>query len=180
MTRCPSCGQELPDRAKYCARCGGSVAVAPVWSATPTVPPPPAAPPGARTVYGPRPQAAPLRTSPRSKRAVPVWLLVLFYVGAVVPLFLGLDFVLAAVDPQLANRPGSGYTDAQVRSSATIFAAALLVVFVAQLVAAFGLTFNQGWGRVVATFVCLAWMVTLLGIPVSILALSTIWRRSEP
>lgn len=180
MIRCPSCGQELPDRAKYCARCGGSVAVAPAWSATPTVPPPPGAPPGVRTVFGSGLQAAPRRTSVRRRRTVPVWLLVLFYAGAVVPLFLGLDFVLAAVEPHLANRAGSGYTDAQVQSSATMFAVALLVLFAAQLVGAFGLTFNQGWGRVVATFVCLAWMLTLLGIPVSILALSTIWRRSEP
>lgn len=180
MIRCPSCGQDLPERAKYCARCGGSVAVAPAWSATPTVPPPPGAPPAVRPVFGPGSQVAPPRASPRPKRAVPVWLLVLFYAGAVVPLFLGLDFVLAAVEPHLANRAGSGYTDAQVRSSATMFAATLLVLFAAQLVAAVGLTLNQGWGRLVATFVCLAWMVTLLGIPVSVLALSAIWRRSEP
>lgn len=180
MIRCPSCGQELPDRAKYCARCGGSVVVAPAWSATPTVPPPPGVPPGIRAVFGPGPQPVARQAPARRRRPVPVWLLVLFYAGAAVPLFLGLDFVLAAAEPHLANPPGSGYTDAEVRSSATMFAVTLLVVFAAQLVAAFGLTFNQAWGKVVATFVCIAWMLTLLGIPVSILALSTIWRRSEP
>lgn len=179
MIRCPSCGQDLPDRARFCARCGGSVAVAPSWSATPTVPPPPGVPPAVRPAYSPGMQVAPRGTAARRRRAVPVWLLVLFYAGAVVPLFLGLDFALAAADPHLANPPGSGYTDAQVRSSATMFAVTLLVLFAAQLVAAFGLTFNQAWGKVVATFVCIAWMITVLGIPVSILALTTIWRRTE-
>lgn len=179
MIRCPSCGQELPDRAKYCARCGGSVAVAPAWTATPTVPPPPEPPPGIRTIFAPGLQGAPRGASMPHRRGAPVWLLVLLYAGAVLPLFFGLDFVLAAFEPHLANRAGSGYTDAQVRSSATMFAVALLVLFAAQLVAALGLTFNQPWGRVVATFVCIAWMLTLVGIPVSVLALSTIWRRSE-
>lgn len=180
MIRCPSCGQELPDRAKYCARCGGAVRVAPAWSPTPTVPPPPSAPPGLRTIFGPGPGPAPRGASMRRKRPVPSWLLVLFYAGAAVPLFLGLIYTLAAADPHLANRPGSGFTDASVRSSATMFAVTLLIVFAAQIVGALGLTFNQGWGRVVATFVCLAWMLTLLGIPVAILALTAIWRRSEP
>jgi hypothetical protein len=106
--------------------------------------------------------------------------LVLLYAGAAVPLFLGLVYTVAAADPRLANQPGSGYTDATVQSSATSFAVTLLVVFAAQLAAALGLTFNQAWGRVLATFVCLAWMVTLIGIPVSILALSAIWRRPDP
>ncbi len=179
MIRCPSCGQELPDRAKYCARCGGSVAVAPAWSATPTVPPPPGAPPATRAFFGPSVQAAP-RAPARRKRAVPVWVLVLFYAGAALPLFVGLDFLLAAVEPQLANPPGSGYSDAQVRSSAVTFAIGLLSIVAAQLAAAFGLTFNRPWAKVVATFVCIAWMLTLLGIPLSILALTTIWRRTEP
>ena len=133
-----------------------------------------------QTVFGPVPQQAVPRVPARPKRAVPVWLLVLLYAGTAVPLFLGLDFVLAAADPHLANPPGSGYTDAEVRSSATMFAVTLLVISAAQLAAAFGLTFNQAWAKVVATFVCIAWMVTVLGIPVSILALAAIWRRSEP
>lgn len=184
MIRCPSCGQELPARAKYCARCGGAVMLAPTWSATPTVPPPPAPPPGAppevRTVFGPGLHPAGHRIPARPRRTVPTWVLVLLYAGAAVPLFLGLVYTVAAADPRLANQPGSGYSDASVQTSATTFAVTLLVVFAAQLVAALGLTFNQPWGRVVATFVCLAWMVTLIGIPVSVLALSAIWRRTEP
>ncbi len=159
------------------------MAVAPAWSATPTVPPPPVPPPGAPPdvqaafVPGLRPagQGAPVRP----RRTVPTWVLVLLYLGAAVLLLLGLVYTVAAADPHLANQPGSGYSDAAVHSSATTFAVALLVVFAAQLISALGLTFNQPWGRVVATFVCLAWMVTLIGIPVSVLALTAIWRRSE-
>lgn len=184
MIRCPSCGQELPERAKYCARCGGVVRVAPAWSPTPTVPPPPAAPPAAppqiRTVFGPGLQSSPHRATAGTRRQVPTWLLVLLYAGAAVPFALGLIYTLAAAEPGLANPAGSGFSDAAVQSSAIVFAITLLAVCAAQLAAALGLTFNQAWGRVVATFVCLAWMVTLLGIPVSILALSAIWRRSEP
>ena len=132
-----------------------------------------------RTVFGSGLQPAGHRIPARPRRSVATWVLVLLYAGAAIPLFLGLIYTLAAADPHLANQPGSGYTDATVQSSATTFAVTLLVVFAAQLIAALGLTFNQAWGRVVATFVCLAWMVTLIGIPVSILALSAIWRRSE-
>lgn len=183
MIRCPSCGQELPARAKYCARCGGAVAVASAWSATPTVPPPsvppPGAPPEVRAVFGADLQPAGHRVPARPRRTVPIWVLILLYAGASLPLFLGLVYTVAAADPHLANRAGSGYSDASVQSSATTFAVTLLVVFAAQLAAAVGLTFNQPWGRVLATFVCLAWMVTLIGIPVSVLALSAIWQRSE-
>ncbi len=184
MIRCPSCGQELPARAKYCARCGGALAVAPSWSATPTVPPPPAPPPGSpaemRAVFGADLQPAAPRVPVQPRRMVPTWVLVLLYAGAAVPLLLGLVYTVAAADPRLANQPGSGYSDAAVQTSATTFAVTLLVVFAAQLISALGLTFNQAWARVVATFVCLAWMVTLIGIPVSVLALSAIWRRPEP
>lgn len=181
MIRCPSCGQALPDRARYCARCGAPVAVTRTWSATPTVPPPAGPPPpGIPATAGPLPPGAAHVTPARRRRMVPLWLLILLYAGAAVPLFFGLDFVLAAVEPHLANGPGSGYSDAQIRSTSTVFAAVLLAQFAAQLVAALGLTLHQAWGKLVATFVCLVWMLTLLGIPVSIVALSAIWRRSEP
>jgi hypothetical protein len=160
------------------------VAVAPAWSATPTVPPPPVPPPGAppevQTVFAPGLRPAGHGVPVRPRRSVPTWVLVLLYVGAAVPFLLGVVYTVAAADPHLANQPGSGYSDAAVQSSATTFAVALLVVFAAQLIAALGLTFNQPWGRVLATFVCLAWMVTLIGIPVSVIALTAIWRRAEP
>lgn len=175
MIRCPSCGQELPSRARFCARCGAAVQMAPAWSPTPTVPPPPSPPPGMQTSF-----RAPVQVVggvPARRRAAAVWLLVLFYVGAVLPLLLGLIYIVAAANPHLANPPGSGYSDAMVQSSATTFAVILLAVCALQLVAALGLTLNQLWGRIVATFVCVAWMLTLIGLPVSVLALTSIWRR---
>lgn len=186
MIHCPSCGQELPARARYCARCGAAVRVAAAWSPTPTVPPPSvppplAPPPGMGTMFGPGVgPPLPLPVAPaRPRRGFPVWVLVLFYAGSALPLLLGLIYTLAAADPHLANPPGSGYSDATVKSSATTFAVALLVLFVAQLVAAVGLTLQQAWGRIVATFVCLAWMLTVIGIPVSVFALAAIWRRAH-
>lgn len=176
MIRCPRCGQELPARARFCARCGGAVNMSPAWSPTPTVPPPASPPQGVGTVFGP---GAPMvRPAPAGRRSIPVWLLVLFWAGAVIPFLLGLIYVVAAANPHLANPPRSGYSDATVQSSATTFAVVLLVVCAAQVVGALGLTLNQLWGRLVATFVCVVWMLTLIGLPVSVIALSAIWRRT--
>jgi hypothetical protein len=48
-------------------------------------------------------------------------------------------------------------------------------MFVLQLVATIGLLRRRPWGRTAATVACVAWALTCVGIPFSILALNALW-----
>ncbi|MGH7910747.1 MAG: hypothetical protein ACREOV_03415, partial [Candidatus Dormibacteraceae bacterium] len=100
-----------------------------------------------------------------------------FWVGALVPLFFGLVYTIAALVPGLAEEPG--ISAAELQETAAFLAAALFMLVVVQVVGGIGLLLGRMWGRIVATVVCAVWMVTVIGIPLSVLALATMWRRTE-
>lgn len=161
---CRQCGLELPDQARFCARCGAALGSpdAPQLPADPALGTPPAAPP---------------RPPGRRPR---VWLLLVFWIGSVVPLLIAIIYAVIAVDPT-ADGGASGLNPADVQRSAVFLAVCATVLLVLQLAAAAALTAGQPWGRMVATVVCALWMLTCVGIPVAVLALSGLWRRSgEP
>jgi hypothetical protein len=140
---CPRCGQELPERARFCARCGARLAA------------------GARGGAG---------------RVPPTWLIVLFWVGSLVPLVLVLVYLVTwiAPDPGLARAAGS--TPDQLQSTAAIVTVYFGLVLLLQCAGAWALTYGREWGRVLASLVCALWMVTCVGIPLAILGLVGIWR----
>ena len=96
------------------------------------------------------------------------------------PLLIAIIYAVIAVDPT-ADGAASGLSSADVQRSAVFLAICATVLLVLQLAAAAALTAGQPWGRLVATVVCALWMLTCVGIPVAVLALSTLWRRAaEP
>lgn len=162
---CRQCGLELPDRARFCARCGAALTVPgePVPAGGPT--------PWAATAAPPRPVAV---------RRPALWLLLVFWIGSVVPLLVAIIYAVIAVDPT-ADGGASGLSTGDVQRSAVFLAVCATILLVLQLAAAASLTAGQPWGRTVASVVCALWMLTCVGIPVSILALSALWRRAaEP
>lgn len=162
---CRQCGLELPDRARFCARCGSALTSAggPELAADPGRWTPPA--PQPRPVVGRRP---------------PLWLLLVFWIGSVLPLLIAVIYAVIAVDPT-ADGGASGLSSADVQRSAVFLAVCATILLVLQLAAAAALTAGQPWGRLVATVVCALWMLTCLGIPVAVLALSALWRKAaEP
>ncbi|HYZ01366.1 MAG TPA: zinc-ribbon domain-containing protein [Candidatus Binatia bacterium] len=161
---CRQCGLELPDRARFCARCGAAL--------TPPGGPQLAADPGG---WG---TAAPAR--PAAGRRPPLWLLLVFWIGSVLPLLVAIIYAVIAVDPT-ADGGASGLSSADVQRSAVFLAVSATVLLVLQLAAAAALTAGQPWGRLVATVVCALWMLSCVGIPVAVLALSVLWRKTaEP
>ena len=158
---CRQCGLELPERARFCARCGAALST----SGSPEAPAAPGAWPAS-----PAPPAA-----PRLRPAL--WLLLVFWIGSAVLLVIGIIYAVIAVDPT-ADGGASGLSSADVQRSAILLAAFFGVVLVLQLAAAGALTAGLPWGRVVGTVVCALWMLTCVGIPVAILALTGLWRRA--
>ena len=142
---CPACGLELPPYARFCARCG-----------TPQ----------------PHPVGAP--PAPHRQPRPPTWLLVLFWVGAVLTLLVAALYTAIAVTPGAASAPG--LDPAQVGQTALVAAAAAAALFGLQVVAAIGLTAGREWGRVVATLACVGWALTCIGLPVAALVLARLWR----
>jgi hypothetical protein len=112
---------------------------------------------------------APLAAAP----GAPVWVLVLFWLGAAGALGLGLIYVLVAIFPDLA---GAGSDAARTRSGQVLLAACFLSLSAAQIAAVIGLMTGRPWSRPLATLVCVAWALTCLGLPVALLALNAIWR----
>jgi hypothetical protein len=135
---CPRCDLTLPERARFCARCG----------------------------------------SPLGK-PVAIWVPVLFWAGSIVPLFFAAIYLAVWIDPpaELVKQAATSHLSAQVVSACfAIFFLALLLV---QLVAAWALTKARSWARVLATIVCTLWMMTIVGIPLGVIALVAIWSRWE-
>jgi len=107
----------------------------------------------------------------------PTWVLVLFWLGTVACLAIALAYTLVLLIPDL---PAEGVDPGQLRSVAGIVAAAAASLFVAQLIPSVGLTLGRSWARAMATLICVAWALTCLGLPLSVLALNAIWRPIRP
>ena len=131
---------QLPDFARFCARCGKRLPFS-------------------------RGQVAPL------------WVLVLFWIGTAAALAVTLAYAVAVADPSL---PAQGVDPGQLRTVAGVVALLAGCLFAAQLVTSVGLTLGRPWARSMATLVCVAWALTCLGLPLSVFALSAIWRPLKP
>jgi hypothetical protein len=108
----------------------------------------------------------------------PVWVLVLFWLGAAAVLGVAVVYGVAAAFPDLAAQSGQG---SNVRVAATVVTLCAASVFVAQLLAVIGLTVGAPWARPLATLVCVVWALTCIGLPVALLAVNSIWRgRRRP
>jgi hypothetical protein len=108
----------------------------------------------------------------------PLWVLVLFWLGTAATLVITLVYGTLVTDPNLAVQtvadPG------QVRQVAGVVAVVAGCLFVPQLVTSIGLTLGRSWAKGMATLVCVAWALTCVGLPVSVFALSAIWRPLKP
>lgn len=117
--------------------------------------------------------------SPPRARAE-VWVLVVFGVGVAVSgagAFLYAALAIAPISP-----PNSTMDPGLLRTGSVILAATLGIVCIAQVIAVAGLARGREWGRIAATVACVAWCLTCVGLPLSILILNSIWRRkaTEP
>ena len=107
----------------------------------------------------------------------PVWVLILFWLGTAAALLISLAYTLALLIPDLSAR---GVDSRQLRAVAGVVAAVAGCLFVAQLVTSVGLTLGKSWAKGWATLVCVAWALTCVGLPLSVLALNAIWRPVRP
>ncbi len=111
---------------------------------------------------------------------VQAWLLALFALGAALTAVVGLAYSLWVAFPQLAGPAPA--TQPQVdpdalRRLAIGMAAAGWILSALNTVALVGLARGRAWGRWIATAACVGWLLTCIGIPVSILVLVNLWRR---
>ena len=115
---------------------------------------------------------AALATAP----VAPVWVLVLFWLGAAGALGFGLIYVLVAVAPELV---GLGADAARTRPGQVLLAVCFLSLSAAQVAAVVGLMSGRPWSRPLATLVCVAWSLTCIGLPLGLLAINAIWRPAN-
>lgn len=154
---CPACGLELPLYARFCARCG--------------------TPQPARANTVPAPQGGYLAAA-LAPALAPLWVIVLFWVGAACSLALAAVYASIAASPHL---PDLQADPSQVRTSAILIAGWAVALFGAQIVAAYGLTRRRRWAKVAATLACVGWALTCIGLPVAVFVLAGLWRgRSDP
>jgi hypothetical protein len=118
---------------------------------------------------GARPRAAGVRA--------PLWVLLLFWLGAVIVLLAAVVYGVAAAFPDLGAQPGEA---ARVRAFAGVVAGFLALLFAGQVLAATGLTAGWSWARPLATVVCVVWALSCLGLPVALLVLNSLWRGRRP
>ena len=104
-------------------------------------------------------------------------MLVLFWLGTAAALAVTLAYALALAIP---NLPAEGVDPGQLRAIAGVVAAVAGSLFVAQLITSVGLTLGRPWARSMATLICVAWALTCVGLPLSVLALNAIWRPLKP
>ena len=106
-------------------------------------------------------------------------MILLFWLGSVIPLVLGLTYVVAWVAPSQQMIQLTGATTTQLRLTAAVATIYCMVLLVVQLAAALGLTMARDWARPVASVACALWTVTCVAIPVCIAVLTTIWGRGN-
>ena len=106
-----------------------------------------------------------------------MWVLILFWLGTLAALAVSLAYAVLSVIPDL---PARGVDPRQVRALAEVVAVVAGCLFVAQLITSIGLTRGRSWARGWATLVCVAWALTCIGLPLSVLALNAIWRPLKP
>ena len=114
---------------------------------------------------------------PSPGRAVETWVMVVFAVGIVATAAVAVLYAGVATDPTAAS---SGLSTATVRTGSIILAAVLGILCVMQSAALAGLVRGRAWGRVVATVACVMWSATCIGLPVAVLVLNSLWRRTPP
>ena len=122
------------------------------------------------------PQPAPA-TPAGELAAAPVWVLVLFWLGAALALLVAIIYGVLAASPDVA---GQGGDEARVRLPAAVIALCSVSLFAGHLAAAVGLTGGRPWARVLGTLVCVAWCLTCIGMPFGLLALNAMWRSRAP
>ena len=114
-----------------------------------------------------------MRLSGRS--AAPWWILALFSVGAFLMLYS-----TASTGASLYLEPSIGADPSKVTAAYLIIAFSA-VLSVVQVVAIAGLAMKREWGRMAATLACAGWVLTCIGIPLSIVVLRELWRiRPSP
>ncbi|HXM58047.1 MAG TPA: zinc ribbon domain-containing protein [Candidatus Dormibacteraeota bacterium] len=143
---CPDCGLALPQRARFCVRCGARLAPA-----------------------APRPEVA------ESARA-PVWLLTLLWLGAAGLLTVAATYLAIALDVVPPDALGAGADVRSVRGAAGLVAACAASLSAGHLAAALGLMGSRSWGRTLTTMVCVVWALTCVGLPLGLLGISAMWR----
>ncbi|MDQ6773798.1 MAG: zinc ribbon domain-containing protein [Candidatus Dormibacteraeota bacterium] len=109
---------------------------------------------------------------------VALWVLVLFWVGTPLALLIAGAYALALGSPDLAARAAGQQridpTQLQGLIVAIVIWAGLL--FACQLAASVGLTLGRAWARVLGTIVAVAWSLTCIALPISILVVVFLWR----
>lgn len=105
------------------------------------------------------------------------WILVLFGCGIVLTVGVAILYAAIAVSPTSVP---AGMDPASVRPTSIALAVAAAAVCLLQAGALAGMVTGRDWGRTLATVTCVAYALTCLGIPVSILVLNSIWRRRDP
>jgi hypothetical protein len=149
---CSTCGLALPAEARFCARCGLRLAAGA------------AGPPG------------PGQDAPAAPGQAPVWLIVLFWVGAAGTFWVAVLYGIIAGGAVPSRSLGSGADPASLRAAAALIAVCSASLCVAHVSAALGLMSGRQWARTFATMVCVVWMLTCVGVPVGLLAIGALWR----
>jgi hypothetical protein len=111
-------------------------------------------------------------------RGVAAWVLVVFGLGVAVSALGSIVYAVVAIDPSSAA--GTNIDHGLLRAAAVSLAVALAALCGLQVAAVAGLIGDREWGRVTATVACVAWALTCVGLPVSILVLNSIGRRRPP
>jgi hypothetical protein len=108
-----------------------------------------------------------------------MWVIVLFALGVVVAALIAIVYTAIALMPGLTAP--AGVDPDRLRLSAVVLAIVGSLLSALQLVALVGLALGRDWGRVLATIACVAWALTCIGLPVSLLVISSLWaRRNAP
>jgi hypothetical protein len=120
------------------------------------------------------------RALPSRRAAAPIWVVVMFWAGTAVLLWAGLVYGVVALGLVPARDVASGYDPQTLRQVAAVVAIGALCVCAFQVASAIGLVAGHPWARPLATLVCLAWFLTLVGIPLGLAAIVSLWRSRRP
>ena len=98
------------------------------------------------------------------------WVFALFSVGAFLTFYSAVSMVASFyLDPTLS-------TDQSKRFAGYLVVAFSSLLWGAQIAAIIGMARSRPWGRLLATVACAGWVLTCVGVPVSILVLRELWR----